>query len=144
MKFLCFKGQREHSIKSLAVSWGYNNPCYVKDREIGLDHNRYAVQQFPNLSDSKDEFEATEKYWDEYYQIADNMRDIFPDNFIIVDAPKFFSDIYYRTDVLSNVDIDIQLKPLIPVNFNSWEISTTLHGGLGKQLISNGRDNIFL
>ena len=71
MKFLCFKGQREHSIKSLAVSWGYNNPCYVKDREVGLEHNRYAVQQFPNLSDSKDEFEATEKYWDEYYQIAD-------------------------------------------------------------------------
>ena len=57
MKFLCFKGQREHSIKSLAVSWGYNNPCYVKDREVGLEHNRYAVQQFPNLSDSKDEFE---------------------------------------------------------------------------------------
>ena len=40
MKFLCFKGQREH-LKSLAVSWGYNNPCYVKDREIGY---RYAVQ----------------------------------------------------------------------------------------------------
>ena len=27
IKFLCFKGQKEHSIKSLAVSWGYNNPC---------------------------------------------------------------------------------------------------------------------
>ena len=138
MKFLCFKGQREHSIKSLAVSWGYNNPCYVKDREIGLDHNRYAVQQFPNLSDSKDEFEATEKYWDEYYQIADIMQDMYPYNFIIVDAPKFFSDIYYRTDVLSNVNIDIQLKPLIPVNFDSWEISTTLHGGLGNNLFQMG------
>ena len=138
MKFLCFKGQREHSIKSLAVSWGYNNPCYVKDREIGLDHNRYAVQQFPNLSDSKDEFEATEKYWDEYYQIADIMQDMYPYNFIIVDAPKFFSDIYYRTDVLSKVNIDIQLKPLIPVNFDSWEISTTLHGGLGNNLFQMG------
>ena len=62
------------------------------------------------------------------------MRDIFPDNFIIVDAPKFFSDIYYRTDVLSKVNIDIQLKPLIPVNFDNWEISTTLHGGLGNNL----------
>ena len=88
MKFLCFKGQREHSIKSLAVSWGYNNPCYIKDRSLGIGHNRYAVDQFPDLSDSQDEFDATEKYWDEYYQIADNMRDMFPDNFIIVDAPK--------------------------------------------------------
>ena len=57
---------------------------------------------------------------------------------------NFFSDIYYRTDVLSKVNIDIQLKPLIPVNFDSWEISTTLHGGLGNNLISNWRDNIFL
>ena len=134
MKFLCFKGQREHSIKSLAVSWGYNNPCFIKDRNLGIGHNRYAIDQFPNFSDSEDEFEATEKYWDEYYTIAKK----YSNNFIIVDAPKFFSDIYYRTDVLSNVDIDIQLKPLIPVNFNSWEISTTLHGGLGNNLFQMG------
>ena len=66
----------------------------MKDRTLGIGHNRYAVEQFPNLSDCKDEFEATEKYWDEYYQIADIMQDMFPYNFIIVDAPKFFSDIY--------------------------------------------------
>ena len=66
------------------------------------------------------------------------MQDMFPYNFIIVDAPKFFSDIYYRTDVLSKVNIDIQLKPLIPVNFDSWEISTTLHGGLGNNLFQMG------
>ena len=134
IKFLCFKGQKEHSIKSLAVSWGYNNPCYVKDRKIGLNHNRYAVEQFPNLSDSKDEFDATEKYWEEYYSIAEE----YSDNLIMVDAPKFFSDIHYRTDVLSKVNIDIQLKPLIPVNFDSWEISTTLHGGLGNNLFQMG------
>ena len=134
IKFLCFKGQREHSIKSLAVSWGYNNPCYIKDRSLGIGHNRYAVDQFPDLSDSKDEFDATEKYWEEYYSIAEK----YSDNLIMVDAPKFFSDIHYRTDVLSEVDIDIQLKPLIPVNFNSWEISTTLHGGLGNNLFQMG------
>jgi len=134
MKFLCFKGQREHSIKSLAVSWGYNNPCYIKDRSLGIGHNRYAVDQFPDFSDSQDEFDATEKYWEEYYNIAEK----YSDNLIMVDAPKFFSDIHYRTDVLSEVDIDIQLKPLIPVNFDSWEISTTLHGGLGNNLFQMG------
>ena len=134
MKFLCFKGQREHSIKSLAVSWGYNNPCYIKDRSLGIGHNRYAVDQFPDFSDSQDEFDATEKYWEEYYNIAEK----YSDNLIMVDAPKFFSNIHYRTDVLSEVDIDIQLKPLIPVNFDSWEISTTLHGGLGNNLFQMG------
>ena len=109
MKFLCFKGQREHSIKSMAVSWGYRNPCYVKDRQIGFGHNRYAVDQFPNHSECNDEFEATEKYWDEYYQIADIMQDIYPSNFFIVDAPRFFSDIEYSTEVLSKVNLSICL-----------------------------------
>ena len=34
IKFLCLKGEKEHSIKSLAVSWGYNNPCYTKKIEV--------------------------------------------------------------------------------------------------------------
>ena len=138
MKFLCFKGQREHSIKSLAVSWGYRNPCYVKDRELGFGHNRYAVDQFPNLSSSQNEFDATQQYWDEYYQTAHKMQKKYPGNFIIVDAPKFFSNLEYRTDVLSKVGIDIGSKPLFPVDFESWNISTTLHGGLGNNLFQMG------
>ncbi len=138
MKFLCFKGQREHSIKSLAVSWGYRNPCYVKDRELGFGHNRYAVDQFPNLSSSQNEFDATQQYWDEYYQTAHKMQKKYPGNFIIVDAPKFFSNLGYRTDVLSKVGIDIGSKPLFPVDFESWNISTTLHGGLGNNLFQMG------
>lgn len=138
MKFLCFKGRKDHSIKSLAVSWGYRNPCYVKDRDLGIGHNRYAVDQFPNLSDSKDEFEATEKYWEDYYEIADEMQESYPDNFIIVDAPKFFSDLEYRTEVLLKVGVDIGNKPLLPVDFDSWNISTTLHGGLGNNLFQMG------
>jgi len=134
MKFLCFKGQREHSIKSLAVSWGYRNPCYVNDRKLGFGHNRYAVDQFPDLSSSKDEFDATQKYWEEYYKIADRMQEIYSDNFIIVDAPEFFSNDEYRNEVLLKVEVNIKGKPLLPVDFDSWNISTTLHGGLGNNL----------
>tara|TARA_B100000609_G_scaffold139533_1_gene111883 strand:+ start:337 stop:1725 length:1389 start_codon:yes stop_codon:yes gene_type:complete len=137
MKFLCFKGKREHSIKSLSISWGYCNPCYVKDRKLGIGHNRYAVDQFPNLSSCKDAFEATEQYWDEYYQIADIMSDVYPNNFFIVDAPKFFVDIEYRTKILSKVGVNIN-KPPLPVDFDSWNISTTLHGGLGNNLFQMG------
>ena len=137
MKFLCFKGEREHSIKSLSISWGYCNPCYTKDRKLGIGHNRYAVDQFPNLSSCKDSFEATEQYWDEYYQIADIMSDVYPDSFIIVDAPRFFVDIEYRSKILSRVGVHID-KPPLPVDFDSWNISTTLHGGLGNNLFQIG------
>jgi len=134
MKFLCLKGQREHSIKSLSTSWGYRNPCYVADRTTGLGHNRYAVPQFPNLSDAANEIEATEKYWDEYYNLAEKYADEYPDNFYIIDAPKFFSDHEYRSSIMKIVDLNIDDQPLLPVDFDSWNISTTLHGGLGNNL----------
>ena len=134
IKFLCLKGEKEHSIKSLVVSWGYNNPCYVKDRSLGIGHNRYAVDQFPDYSDSLNEFDATTKYWEEYYNIAEQ----YPDNVILVDAPRFFSDTQYSTDVLSKVDLNVGDKTYLPVDFDSWNISTTLHGGLGNNLFQMG------
>ena len=138
LKFLCLKGDKEHSIKKLTISWGYRNPCYVKERRLGTGYNRYTVDEFPDYSDCDSEFDATEKYWEEYYQIADIMQDSYPFNFFIVDAPKFFSDIKYRTDVLSKVDVNIGDEPLLPVDFNSFNITTSLHGGLGNNLLQMG------
>ena len=134
LKFLCLKGDKHHSIFNLTVSWGYRNPCYVKERRLGTGYNRYTVDEFPDYSDCDNEFDATEKYWEEYYQIADIMQDFYPFNFFIVDAPKFFSDIEYRTNVLSKVDVNIGNEPLLPVNINNLSISTSLHGGLGNNL----------
>ena len=134
LKFLCLKGDKHHSIFNLTVSWGYRNPCYVKERRLGTGYNRYTVDEFPDYSDCNSEFDATEKYWEEYYQIADIMQDSYPFNFFIVDAPKFFSDIEYRTDVLSKVDVKIGNEPLLPVNINNLSITTSLHGGLGNNL----------
>ena len=133
MKFLCLQGDGHHSIWSLAISWGYRNPCYVKDRELGIGHNRYAVDQFPNHSDLDNEFRATERYCDEYYDIAEGYVEKYPDNFFIVDPIKFFGDLDYRTNVLSRVDLTID-EPLLPIDQFRWDISTTLHGGLGNNL----------
>jgi len=143
MKFLCLRGRREHSIRSLATSWGYRNPCYVKDRSIGFGHNRYAVDQFPNLSDSKDEFESTERYWDEYYQVANNLQEEYPDNFLIVDSPTFFSNLEYQSLCLGFVGVDVSINSSpklleLPVNFKEETITTTLHGGLGNNLFQMG------
>lgn len=140
IKFLCLRGRREHSIKSLAISWGYRNPCYVKDRLIGIGHNRYAVSQFPDYSNSNDEFCATEKYWEEYYKIANELQEKYPNNFLIVDSPKFFSNTEYQLNIIEYFGLsDSQIKiQKIPVDFNNWTISTALHGGLGNNLLQMG------
>jgi hypothetical protein len=143
MKFLCLRGRREHSIKSLAISWGYRNPCFVRDRTIGFGHNRYAVSQFPNLSECVDEFDATEKYWDEYYKIANQYQEEYPNNFFIIDAPQFFANTEYQLKMLEYVGIDIRMTSApkavsCPVDFNDWTITTSLHGGLGNNLFQMG------
>lgn len=140
MKFLCLRGRREHSIKSLVTSWGYRNPCYVKDRKIGFGHNRYAVSQFPNYSDSKDEFHATERYWDSYYKIANQLSEKYSNNFLIVDTSQFFFNTEYQLNVFRFLGINIDLDTggvkayECPVDFDKQTISCTLHGGLGNNL----------
>lgn len=143
MKFLCLRGRREHSIKSLGISWGYRNPCFVKDRTIGFGHNRYAVSQFPDHSNCDDAFAATEKYWDKYYEIANDLQEKYPENFLIADSPEFFSNTEYQLKCLSFVGVDISVgssskSKYIPVNFDDWTITTSLHGGLGNNLFQMG------
>ena len=133
LKFLCLKGEREHSIKSLLASWGYRNPCFVKDRTLGVGHNRYPVDQFPDLSGCKDELEATQKFWDMYYEIAEDLERRFPNNFLVVDSPKFFSDEDYQRSAKDFLGIWVPFY-YSPVDLKSFEISTTLHGGLGNNL----------
>mgnify|MGYP001304993948 FL=1 len=133
IKFLCFRGLRSHSIKSLATSWGYRNPCYVKDRTLGKGRNRYSVEQFPDYSDSADSFQATEKYWDAYYSLAESLQERYPDNFLIIESPRFFSEEKYQKESLQFANIEIPFFNS-PIDFESWKISTSLHGGLGNNL----------
>lgn len=133
VKFLCLKGQRNHSIKSLLTSWGYRNPCFVSERGLGIGKNRYPVDQFPNFSECRDELEATEKFWDLYYETAEKYEREFPDNFIIVDSIKFFSDEEYQNSIKGFIGISIPFYSS-PVNLESFDVSTTLHGGLGNNL----------
>jgi len=137
MKFLCLQGDGHHSMWNLTISWGYRNPCFVKERRLGTGFNRYTVDEFPDYSDCENEFDATRKYWNEYADIADGYAEKYPDNFIIVDSEKFFGDLEYRTNVLSKVDLTIN-EPLLPVYKYRWDISTTLHGGLGNNLLQMG------
>jgi hypothetical protein len=133
IKFMCLKGQKEHSIKSLLTSWGYSNPCFVKERGLGISKNRYPVDQFPNFSFMQNELEATEKYWEVYYELADKFSKIYPENFLVVDSVKFFSDEEYQKNSMKFIGLEIPFYKN-PVDLESFEISTALHGGLGNNL----------
>jgi hypothetical protein len=133
MKFLCLKGDFDFTVKCLLSSWGYRNPCFVKERGLGIGKNRYTVDQFPNFSEDENEFTATVKYVNLYNKISEALENEFPDNFKIVESPRFFSDENYQKSVLSFVGLSIPFY-CNPPNYESFDVTTTLHGGLGNNL----------
>lgn len=133
MKFFCLRGREEFTIKTLLSSWGYRNPCFVKDRGLGVGKNRYPVDQFPNFSNEENELLATIKYVKTYQEISDALGEKYPDNFRIVDSALFFSDSSYQREILSFFGIEIPFYHN-PINYSDFKITTTLHGGLGNNL----------
>ena len=133
IKFLCLKGSRQHSIRKLATSWGYRNPCFVKDRSLGVGNNRYAVAQFPDLSNCENHFVAAEKYWDLYYEAAEVLESKFNDRFLIIDSIRFFENSEYQRECLGFIDLSIPFASM-PVNLEKNDNTVTLHGGLGNNL----------
>jgi hypothetical protein len=133
IKFLCLKGEKDHSIKSLLTSWGYRNPCFVSERELGVGKNRYPVDQFPNFSSCENELESTKKFWDLYYNLAEFLEESYPENFKVVDSLRFFSDQDYQKEAKDFIGVWTPFYHS-PVDTESFDISTTLHGGLGNNL----------
>lgn len=133
VKFVCLKGDRDHSIRKLTTSWGYRNPCFAKDRSLGIGSNRYAVSQFPDFSNCENHFIAVGKYWDLYYEIAESIEKKFRDRFLIIDSIKFFENPVYQSECLNFIDIDIPFVNM-PVDLKKNDNTVTLHGGLGNNL----------
>ena len=65
---------------------------------------------------------------------ADEYAKKYPDQFIIVDSIKFFDDHEYSTNVLGKVGLNIN-QSLLPVDLTSCDITTSLHGGIGNNLL---------
>ncbi len=104
IQITCLKGDREKTIKALWCQWAYRNPLTMS-RTIGRP--RYVLDQFPDYS-SMDRLEATTRWYDEYYALADQYAVQYPDNF----------SIQYTGGLATEEEV----------------YTTSLHGGLGNNL----------
>lgn len=135
IKIVCLKGEKEHSIKSLFTHWSFRNPVTTKRLEY---RTRYVLDQFPDHS-NLDYYQATEKYWDEYYTEAKKLEEQFKNNFLILKSRNIFEP-SQDGGISRNVfawffnNQKIINAPTYPINFTSEVNTTTLHGGLGNNL----------
>jgi hypothetical protein len=136
IKFLCLKGNREHQVKSLMMHWGYRSPIFTKRN---LYRTRYVLEQFPDYSKEENVLTATEKYYDEYYNLAFLLQKKYPLNFITIDAELFFQNKLNEATKflikhflhLPKEFFDFESKI---IDYSNDVPTTALHGGLGNNL----------
>ena len=131
-KIICLKGDKKRTIESLFIHFGFRNPL-ISDRD---KYSRYNLDFFHNYSDNENinSFDAITKYYDDYYGLCEELKLKYPNNIIIVESKKYFEDYEYQKEAniffgVHNVIIDE--KYFISDNY---EITTSLHGGLGNNL----------
>lgn len=125
--FLCLKSAK--SVDSMWIQWGYRNPL-TTDR---TRKNRSPIGLFPDFSHMKDSREATQKYYDAFYGMADDLERADPEHFCIVDADRFFTDKDYFTSINDRFNLKLEFKKY-RVACDDQTITTSLHGGLGNNM----------
>ena len=136
LKVVCLKGEKEKTVHALWSQWAYRNPLVESRPEfselvIGVTP-RYAVEQFPDLS-SWPALAATREYWDVYYKATELLEKDNPDNVIVADSTKLFSDETYQGEILRFLNLP-QITYVQEVEEKEEVYSTSLCGGLGNNL----------
>ena len=135
IKILCIKPRnRNHSVRALFYHWAYRSPVATKRNEYRA---RYVLDQFPDYSHLS-YLEAAGAYWDEYYTIAEQLNELYPNNFIILDSIALFipsTDNGKSRKILANFfeNQNIVNAPIYESNQEAL-LTTALHGGLGNNL----------
>lgn len=128
-RILCLKGDRDKTIDSLFVHFGFRNP-FIKSRDEYSRYNLDFFKYYPNCSSR----EALSNYYDDYYLTIDKLISKFPNNILLVDSVSYFENFNYQQ--IANNFLEIQSASIIDEYkiSNSYDITTSLHGGLGNNL----------
>ena len=123
---LCLRAPKDKTVRNLIWSWGYTNPLVAPQRVAKREVNRYPLSQFPDYSSSSTYLEATNRYYDEFYNLAEYYSERYPRNFkMIENLGSITKDLF-----------ELKLIDEIPQATQDIEeiFTTNLNGGLGNTL----------
>ena len=128
-KIVCLKGDKNKTVNSLFLHFGFRNPMILKRNE----YSRYNLNFFKDYSGYESK-KSLELYYDEYYDEIEVLRKEFSNNIIIVDSMRYFENFEYQKTIndflnVSGVIIEDKYK-ITDVN----DVTCSLHGGLGNNL----------
>jgi len=128
-KILCLKGDKDKTINSLKIHFGFRNPLI----KIRGEYSRYNLDFFNDYSNYDSE-SSLKIYYDDYYSTIEYLKNKFPNNILIVDSRHYFEneDTQKNANIFLNVNNTI-IEDKYKIK-NDLIITTSLHGGLGNNL----------
>jgi len=128
-KILCLKGDKDKTVNSLKMHFGFRNPLI----KVRGNYSRYNLNFFDDYS-SYDNETALNLYYDNYYTKIEELKNQYPSNIIIVSSKAYFENaiIQEESNAFMNVNgVIIEDKYKIK---DEITITASLHGGLGNNL----------
>jgi hypothetical protein len=138
-KIICLKGDKNKTIESLFIHFGFRNPL-ISNRN---KYSRYNLNFFSDYSEINNSVDAISKYYDDYYNKCEEFRKQFPNNIIIVNSKDYFEDINSQKECNNFFGIDQTIVEEKYFINDKLEITTSLHGGLGNNLFQMVEPLIF-
>jgi hypothetical protein len=128
-KIICLKGNRERTINSLFLHFGFRNPL-ISNRG---NYSRYNLNFFKDYSTYESK-QSLESYYDDYYNEIETLKKEFENNIIIVDSEKYFHEFDYQENVNSFLNVHGAITEEKYQIKDNYDITCSLHGGLGNNL----------
>jgi len=128
-KILCLKGDKDKTIESLKIHFGFRNPL-TKNRG---EYSRYNLNFFNDYS-TYDNETSLNLYYDNYYTKIEELKYKYPSNIIIVNSKDYFEDIVTQEECNNFINVNgVIIEDKYKIN-NEITITASLHGGLGNNL----------
>jgi len=128
-KIICLKGDKEKTVNSLMVHFGFRNPL-IKDRS---NYSRYNLDFFDDYY-GMDNLESINHYYEDYYSEVEKLKTEYPNNILIVTPKNYFEDEDTQKEVNTFLGVNgIVMNDIYKLK-DEVKITTSLHGGLGNNL----------
>ena len=126
---LCLKGDKEKTVQSLKIHFGFRNPL-TKNRN---EYSRYNLNFFDDYS-IYDSDEALNLYYNNYYNKVEDLKTKYPSNIIIVSSQAYFEDFDTQQHANSFLNVNnVIIEDKYKISDDNT-ITVSLHGGLGNNL----------
>lgn len=126
-RIICLKGDRQKTINSLKIHFGFRNPL-IKAKGLYSRYNLDFFDEYVNYDN------PIGSYYDDYYFKIEKLMSLYPQNILVVTSQQYFENYEVQKNVNQFLGLNGSIVEKKYFISDEVEITTSLHGGLGNNL----------